>query len=299
MMARLEDYYKDLGGIATTGTATAYVLTTNRAFASSAIMDGAVICIKPNADSGASPTLAVDGLTARAINYSTGVAIPTGALKTGTPYYVIYIHASTEFILLGAAGAISPLAGPCPVGGIMDFAAIAAPAGWLLCQGQAVSRTTYAALFAVIGTFYGVGNGTTTFNLPDCGGRVTAGKEASATRLTSGGSGVDGGTLGATGGAQTVTLDTTMIPAHTHDDGTYAAASNGAHSHTFQTNATIARGGSDKCADTTIPTGTDNTSSDGAHTHDVTGTSGSSGGGLAHNNAQPTIVLNKIIFAGV
>ena len=54
-----------------------------------------------------------------------------------------------------------------PIGAILAFGGSAAPAGWLLCQGQAISRTTYAALFAVIGTAYGAGDGSTTFNIPD------------------------------------------------------------------------------------------------------------------------------------
>jgi microcystin-dependent protein len=57
--------------------------------------------------------------------------------------------------------------GVCPPGALMDFALLAAPAGWLACDGQAVSRTTYAALFAAVGTLWGAGDGTTTFNVPN------------------------------------------------------------------------------------------------------------------------------------
>ena len=88
-----------------------------------------------------------------------------------------------------------------PPGAIMDFAGAAAPSGWLLCQGQSLSTTTYAALFAAIGYLYG-GSGAN-FNVPDLGGRVTAGKETTATRLTTAGAGIDGATLGAAGGTQT------------------------------------------------------------------------------------------------
>ena len=65
-----------------------------------------------------------------------------------------------------------------PVGCVIPFAGAAAPTGWLLCQGQAVSRTTYAQLFSVIGTTYGSGDGSTTFNLPDMRGRVAVGSDA-------------------------------------------------------------------------------------------------------------------------
>lgn len=103
VMAAAAKFRDDISGkITTGGTATAFTVTTNQVFTTAALMSGALICIIPHADSGASPTLAVDGLTARAINVSTGVAIPTGALKTGTPYLVTYIHATTEFILVGA-----------------------------------------------------------------------------------------------------------------------------------------------------------------------------------------------------
>jgi hypothetical protein len=64
-------------------------------------MDKAIITIVPHTTSGAAPTLAVDGLTARQIRSATGVNVPVGALIAGTPYVLIYINASTEFILLG------------------------------------------------------------------------------------------------------------------------------------------------------------------------------------------------------
>lgn len=75
--------------------------------------------------------------------------------------------------------------------------------GWLICDGSAVSRTTYAALFAKIGTTYGAGNNSTTFNLPNLSGRFPLGKSASHA-------------LGTTGGAETVTLTEQQIPAHSH-----------------------------------------------------------------------------------
>ncbi len=67
-----------------------------------------------------------------------------------------------------------------PVGCVIPFAGAAAPTGWLLCQGQAISRTTYAQLFSVIGTTYGSGDGKTTFNLPDMRGRVAVGSDANS-----------------------------------------------------------------------------------------------------------------------
>ncbi len=105
MMASVAKWRDDVSGstagLSTGGTSTAYTVTTNSTFATAAAMSGAIFTVIPHATSGASPTLAVDGLTARAINQSTGVAVATGALTLGTPYLVKYVHASTEFILVG------------------------------------------------------------------------------------------------------------------------------------------------------------------------------------------------------
>lgn len=64
---------------------------------------------------------------------------------------------------------------PFPTGMVCHFANVTAPDGWLECNGAAISRTTYAALFAAIGTVYGAGNGSTTFNLPDLRGQFVRG----------------------------------------------------------------------------------------------------------------------------
>ena len=68
-----------------------------------------------------------------------------------------------------------------PIGSIIDWAGDTAPAGWLLCDGSAVSRTDYADLFRVAGTFYGSGNGTTTFNIPDIPGSMISAQMVSRT----------------------------------------------------------------------------------------------------------------------
>jgi len=91
------------------------------------------------------------------------------------------------------------------VGGIMMWPTNSAPLNWLICDGQAVDRVTYATLFALIGTTYGVGNGTTTFNLPDLRAKFPVGRHASNTRFDN---------LAETGGQESVS--------HTHvlDNGT-------------------------------------------------------------------------------
>lgn len=148
-----------------------------------------------------------------------------------------------------------------PIGTITGFGGSSIPSGWLECNGAAVSRTTYADLFTAISTTYGVGDGSTTFNLPDLRGRVSIGQGT--------GSGLTPRTIGATGGSETHTLSTAEIASHTH---TVAYDNESA--------------------------GTPATSIDaGAGFPTVTGSipSGASGGGGAHNNVQPFLVTAFII----
>jgi microcystin-dependent protein len=166
-----------------------------------------------------------------------------------------------------------------PAGVMAPYAGSSAPTGWLLCYGQAISRTTYADLFTAISTAYGVGDGSTTFNLPDLRGRTAVGKDdmggAAASRMTSGGSGVDGATLGAAGGTQTHTLVTGEMPAHNHSGdgaGNNLVIYNRGSGGNYAGNA----GGS---------------AWDQMDTTPVTNT----GGGGAHQNTQPSIILNYII----
>lgn len=154
-----------------------------------------------------------------------------------------------------------------PAGSVTQYAGATTPGGWLLCYGQAVSRATYAALFNAIGTAFGAGDGATTFNLPDARGRALFGKDdmggAAANRLTSGGGGVAGATLGAVGGGETVTLSIAQIPSHTHTCTTSSAISGASTSGTIGP-----------------PTGTN---------------TGANGSGGAHANVPPALVINYII----
>lgn len=131
-----------------------------------------------------------------------------------------------------------------PTGSINAWSTNTAPTGWQLCDGTAVSRTTYAALYAVIGTTYGSGDGSTTFNLPDLKGKVIVGRDSAQTEFD---------TLAETGGAKTVTLSSTEIPSHTHSidhDHPSATTSPADLSHTHTFSGTVA--------------------GDGAHTHTIT-----------------------------
>ena len=146
------------------------------------------------------------------------------------------------------------------------------PAGWLLCDGREVSRTNFAALFGAIGETYGVGDTTTTFNLPDGRGRALMGKDnmggLSANVVTDAQADVLGGTLG----DEEVTLTTNELPSHSHSfndqyiDGDAGGAAQGPA--TQNSTSTLAVNAS---------------------------TTGFTGGGLPHNNVQPTITLNLIV----
>jgi len=145
-----------------------------------------------------------------------------------------------------------------PTGAVTAFAGSSAPTGWLLADGSVVSRSTYAALFAIISTTYGAGNGTTTFNVPNLKGKVPVGLNSAETEFDA---------LAETGGAKTHTLSAAEIPAHTHP---------------------IAAIGTVDADYFSIGSGQQIGSS-------LTATGANAGGGGAHNNLQPYITLNYII----
>jgi microcystin-dependent protein len=152
----------------------------------------------------------------------------------------------------------------------MPYAGSSEPTGWLLCSGNAISRTTYSSLYSAIGTTYGSGDGVNTFNLPDLRGRVVAGRDdmggTAALRVTASGSnansGIAGTTLGANGGTQTHILTTAQLP-------------------TFNIRSTTS---------TTNPAFGDNTPLPVAD--DINTTVGEN---YPHQNMQPTMILNYII----
>ena len=167
-----------------------------------------------------------------------------------------------------AASAISAI---MPTGSVIPFAGTVLPGNvgdWLFCDGSAQNQQVggvNTALFNVIGTTYG--GSATTFLLPDLRGRVVAGKDdmggISQNRLTTPKSGINGDNLGATGGLEDHTLTIAQMPAH---------------DHSTPSSGTTARGDSSLEA-----------------AGNVAGTSGSKGLDQAHNNVQPTIILNYII----
>jgi microcystin-dependent protein len=149
-------------------------------------------------------------------------------------------------------------------GFIQAYGGKVAPEGWLMCDGSAVSRTTYADLFAVIGTAYGIGDGSTTFNLPNLGGKVPVGLDSNDTDFED---------LGQTGGEKTHTLTVEQIPPHWHTN-EHHVVSNSAKNY--------------RIWESDIASGSGNT-------YLATADTNSTGGGQEHNNMQPYTVVNYII----
>ena len=157
---------------------------------------------------------------------------------------------------------LEPSGDTLPVGSIAQFGGATAPTNWLFCNGQAVSRETYAELFSVIGTTYGAGDGSTTFNVPDFIGRVPVGLDKEDT---------DFDTLGETGGEKKHTLTVDEMPNHNHPISGWVNSGAGAYFTATCNN-----------------TGTEYKNS--AYTE-------ATGGGQPHNNMQPYTVTNFIIKA--
>jgi microcystin-dependent protein len=282
------------GSLTTGGTSTAYTLSSNQSFASLAAMGNATFTFVPHTTNGDAPTLAVDGLTAKKIRFVTGTDIPSNSLIAGTPYTVTYFASVGEFVLHNLAA--NPYA--IPLCGGLDYWGTATPnSAFVFPYGQAVSRTTYATSFALMGTTHGAGDGLTTFNLPDKRGRASVGKDdmggSSANRLTNQSGGLNGDALGATGGAETHTLSQTEIAAHQHTGTTGTVSS--FHSHTETTPSLgiqgVAGGSGYFMVSGISSVATGNESNN--HTHPFT--SDATGGGGAHNNVQPSIVCNYIL----
>lgn len=294
MMAATAKYRDDIAGaIVTGGTPTAYIVSSYEVFDTLTHLNGQMIAFTPHATNSATVTLNVDGLGARPLRTGPNAELLAGTIIQGTPYVAVYNNSDGAFYLRGFYG--NPY--NVPLAGGLDYWGTVVPnSSFAFPVGQAISRITYAGLFALIGTTYGSGDGATTFNLPDKTGRVSAMKEVVSTRLTSGGSGISGATIGATGGVETVTLAAGQLPASIPftDPGHTHTPSNGAFGvplSVFSGGGTAGFSGAGANASgnlfsppggVTIPTV-------------ATGITINPTGGAAHSNAQPTIVCNYII----
>ncbi len=200
----------------------------------------------------ASDVLEVSAADARYLNESSNLS-DLDSVATARTNLDVYSKAEVDN-LTGSTGEIT--------GEVRMYCGTSAPTGWLLCDGTAHSRTTESALFGVLGTAYGAGDGSTTFNVPDFRMRAPMGVGQSNT--------AEGGGIGtnlARGqkvGAETHTLVTGEIPAHNHSLGYDPTA--------------------------VRPTATGTSGPAGG-----TGTTGDTGGGNAHNNIGPGLGINFII----
>ncbi len=158
----------------------------------------------------------------------------------------------------GSGGATwAPNSAALPTGSLVIWSTNSAPSGYLLCDGAAVSRTTYSTLFAVIGTAYGQGDGSTTFNLPDFRGRVPVGRDSGQGEFDA---------LAETGGEKLHTLTIDEMPSHSHA----VPAIN-------------------------VVTASGYAGAEGRQYSDGSIASAATGGGGAHNNLQPFLVVNYVI----
>jgi microcystin-dependent protein len=174
-----------------------------------------------------------------------------------------------------------------PTGAILPFGGSSAPTGFLLCNGAAVSRSTYSALYAAIGTAFGAGDGSTTFNLPDLRGRFPCGAESSTDH-----------DLGETGGEAAHTLTESEIPSHDHsvNPPSTSTGTTGAHGHTYRKSTGT---GTSHALEVNKSYNTGSYAiSGGAHEHSINipaFNSGNAGGGGAHENRPPFVGVNFII----
>src|SRR6185437_9188911 len=286
----------------TGGSANAQTLGPSPSVAS--LVDGQVFNFRAGFTNTGATTFAVGGLPTQPVTFR-GVPLEGNDLVAGQNGSVSWNAASSRFELAERAQPLSDVR----TGVVSAFAGSSAPEGYLMCDGSAVSRSTFAALFAVISTIYGSGDGTTTFNVPDTRGRIVAGFDASnATgRLTAAETGgASAAALGNSGGEQGHTILTAELAAHNHgvvdpqhnhtvsDSGHLHGAGSGAQFAVIESGAANVQLGS-----TYNIQAASNTA--GATTgigllQSSTGISiSNAGSGSAHNNVQPTLILNYII----
>jgi microcystin-dependent protein len=298
MMARLAEWRDDISGtIATAGTSTAYTVASNQGFDNFADLNGAMIAFVPHITNGATVTLNVDGLGAKPLRYGPNLELQSGVLIQGTPYVASYNNADGAFYLQG--GFANPYG--VPLGGLMDYIGGSAPnSAFVLPAGQAISRTTYATLFSLVGTNYGSGDGSTTFNIPDLRGRATFGVDnmggSSAGRITGAGGNFNATILGNAGGFENHTLTISEMPAHTHP-GTTVGINDPGHAHNVNFSNTNAPGGTASIQggiggnNSTFGPGTVTAVTNITATPNIA----SQGGGSSHPIMPPAMVVMKIL----
>ena len=284
MMAAAAKFRDDISGaIVTSGTNTAYTVSTNQVFDTLDHLDGAMIAFTPHQTNTGPVTLNVDSIGAKPIRSAPGVEIPSNSLIAGTPYVVTYNNADSAWYLQGGLSNAYSI----PLGGGIDYWGSTAPnSAFAFPTGQAISRATYSSLFALIGTTYGVGDGATTFNLPNKVERVSVMKSTTPSLLTSTYFGGNSSVLGATGGAESQTLTVSQIPSHRHDN----YLTDPGHAHTYLGPVYAATSFESSSGVQSASNQWTSTATTG-----VTITNAYAGGGSAHPIVQPSIVCNYIM----
>ncbi len=290
MMAATAKYRDDIAGaIVTSGTSTAYTVSSYQVFDTLARLGGQMVAFTPHTTNGATVTLNVDALGAKPLRSSPSVELLAGTIIQGTPYVAVYNSSDAVFYLQGFFG--NPY--NIPLGAGMDYWLPTAPnSSFVFPTGQAISRTTYSAMFAAMGTTYGTGDGSTTFNLPDKTGRVSAMLEASATRLTSGFFGGNSTSLGAIGGAESQTLTLAQLPTGIASSNSSQAISVTSTASNIIQGALSLNNGSFTSEYTVVSGISSSIISTGNNSIGVISNNTS---GNAHRTVQPTIVCNYIL----
>lgn len=293
-MAAVAKYRDDTAGaILTAGTSTAYTVLSYEGFDTLPHLSGQVIAFSPHTTNAATVTLNVDSLGAKPLRSSPGVELQSGVLVQGTPYVALYNNSDGAFYLFGVGAAPG-----IPLAAGMDYWGTTTPgSAFAFPAGQAISRTTYATLFTIMGTTFGVGDGSTTFNIPDIRGRVVAGVDnmggSAAGRLTSASS-MGTGLLGQAGGAETETLTLAQLPTGITStaSNTISVSSSGNFLSGTLVNTGVASGGN--AAEVLVSSSGSSgvVSSSGSNTIAVT--SNNTGGG-AHPIIMPAICANRIL----
>ena len=192
-------------------------------------------------------------------------SLPTGTTGVTQSY-------GTSSTLLATTAFVQ---GAILTGEIKMWGTATAPSGYLLCNGTAVSRTTYAALFAIYSTTFGSGDGSTTFNLPDFRNRMPIGAGTTYSAAS-------------TGGSSTTTLSIANLPAHTHAN----TLSEPTHSHAY--NDTGAYAGGSGAGDAVVQ-GLGNNRYTSAASTGITITNASVGSGTAATTISPYLGIYFII----
>lgn len=234
----------------------------------------------------------VQGQTVELYSTGTNVGQRAAAIGTGAIDNLLPSQTGNSGKFLTTNGTASSW-GSIPSSGLLlsecrVYAGPLAPVLWLFCYGQAISRTTYSALFAVIGTTYGTGDGSTTFNIPDLRGRTVFGRDdmggSAANRVTNAISGITAINLGAVGGDQNMQQHT-----HTQDAHTHTTQADGRRLAFLQTSGSNYDTGATSMNFTGAP---------GFAISSTTATNQNTGTGNSQN-MPPTIIMNWIIYAGV